>query len=139
MDQDFNLTRFVDAQTPVLATVLQELKQGRKQTHWMWFVFPQLSGLGRSEMARYYALKNTDEAKAYLQHEVLKDRLEECVETVLRSGENNPVRIFGEVDALKFHSSLTLFALIATENELFRAALDRFYQGRRDSETILRM
>lgn len=134
-NSNFNLSRFVEAQNPVLDTVLQELKQGSKQTHWMWFVFPQLAGLGRSEIARFYAIANRDEAKAYLEHNVLKGRLEECMEAVLSCGESNPVRIFGGVDALKFHSCLTLFALAAPENDLFRKALERFYNGEMDVVT----
>lgn len=134
-NSDFNLSRFVKAQTPVMEAVLQELKHGSKQSHWMWFVFPQLAGLGRSEIARYYAIVNSDEAKAYLEHEVLRSRLEECIEAVLSCGESNPVRIFGGVDAMKFQSSLTLFALVAPENELFRKALERFYNGVMDYET----
>ena len=135
MNSDFNLSRFVKAQTPVMEAVLQELKQGHKQTHWMWFVFPQLAGLGRSETARYYAIADVNEARAYIQHEVLRARLEECVEAVLGCGVNNPVRIFGNVDALKFHSCLTLFVFIESENMLFRKALDKFYQGIMDYET----
>jgi len=134
-NSDFNLSRFVEAQNPVLETVLQELKQGHKQSHWMWFVFPQLAGLGRSEIAQYYAIANSHEAKAYLEHNKLRSRLEECIEAVLSCGESNPVRIFGGVDAMKFQSCLTLFALVAPENELFRKALDKFYQGIMDYET----
>ncbi len=134
-NSNFNLSRFVETQNAVLDTVLQELKQGSKQTHWMWFVFPQLAGLGRSEIARFYAIANRDEAKAYLEHNVLKGRLEECMEAVLSCGESNPVRIFGGVDALKFHSCLTLFALAAPENDLFRKALERFYNGEMDVVT----
>ena len=127
MNTEYNLSRFVDAQTPVLETVLQELKQGRKQTHWMWYVFPQISGLGRSEISRYYAINSLDEAKAYMQHEVLRSRLEECLTTVLHCNVSNPVRIFGELDAQKFHSSLTLFALAEPENELLQLVLDQFF------------
>ncbi len=134
-NSNFNLSRFLDAQTPVMSTVLQELKQGSKQSHWMWFVFPQLAGLGRSEIARYYAIANSNEAKAYLEHKDLKSRLEECIEAVLSCGKSNPVRIFGGVDAMKFQSFLTLFALVAPENELFRKALERFYGGVMDYET----
>ena len=135
MTSDSNLSRFVDAQTPIMPTVLEELKHGRKQTHWMWFVFPQLAGLGRSETARYYAIANSDEAKTYLAHDMLKSRLEECIKVVLSCGESNPVGIFGRVDAMKFQSSLTLFALVAPENELFRETLKRFYNGKMDDET----
>jgi uncharacterized protein (DUF1810 family) len=101
----------------------------------MWFVFPQLAGLGRSEMARFYAIASTNEAKAYMQHAVLHSRFEECLRAVLGCYVSNPVRIFGELDAQKFHSSLTLFAYIEPENELIRKALDMFYQGIMDYAT----
>ena len=130
-----DLGRFLEAQAPVLEDVLLELRQGHKETHWMWFVFPQLTGLGRSEAARYYTIANSDEAKAYLAHDMLKSRLEECIKAVLSCGESNPARIFGRVDAMKFQSSLTLFALVAPENELFRETLERFYNGKMDDET----
>lgn len=135
MHSNFNLSRFVDAQTPVMSTVLHELKQGHKQTHWMWFVFPQLAGLGRSEIAQYYAIVNIDEAKAYLEHNVLRSRMEEFIEAVLSCGEDNPARIFGGVDAMKFQSCLTLFASVVPHNELFRKALERFYNGVMDYKT----
>jgi len=135
MQSNYNLSRFIDAQNPIYDIVLKELKQGSKQTHWMWFVFPQLAGLGRSETARYYALANKDEAKAYLENEVLKARLTECTEAVISCGVRNPVRIFGGVDAMKFQSCLTLFAWVEPENPLFRQALERFYQGVLDSKT----
>lgn len=127
MSVNFNLDRFINAQTPVLPTVLQELRQGRKLTHWMWFVFSQIAELGRSEISRYYAIKDLDEAKAYMLNSTLKARLEECISAVLSCNVNNPVRIFGEVDAQKFHSSLTLFAMVEPENELLRAALAQFF------------
>ena len=107
MQPTYNLERFLSAQEFVYDTAILELKNGRKQTHWIWFVFPQVAGLGRSEMARYYALKNTDEAKAYLQHEILGSRLEQCIQAVLSCHTSNPVCILGEVDAVKFHSSLS--------------------------------
>ncbi len=127
MNTAYNLSRFVDAQTPVLESVLQELKQGRKQTHWMWYVFPQISGLGRSEISRYYSINSLDEAKAYMKHDVLRNRLVECLTVVLNCKISNPVRIFGEVDAQKFHSCLTLFALAEPENKLLQLALNQFF------------
>ena len=133
MNENFNLQRFVEAQDPVYSTVLNELCNGRKETHWMWFVFPQIIGLGRSEVSRYYAIKNIDEAKAYLEYPVLKSRLEECLTIVLNCNTTNPVRIFGD-DSLKFHSCLTLFSIAAPDNELFRTALTKFY-GSEDFST----
>jgi uncharacterized protein (DUF1810 family) len=127
MQPIYNLERFLSAQESVYDTALLELKNGRKQTHWVWFVFPQVAGLGRSEMARYYAIKDINEAKAYLDHPVLRNRFEECLNAVLSCKTSNPVRIFGEIDALKFHSSLTLFLRVAPDNELILAALAKFY------------
>jgi uncharacterized protein (DUF1810 family) len=110
-DDPFNLQRFVDAQTPVYETVLRELRAGRKTTHWIWFIFPQASGLGRSAMSARYAIGSQDEARAYLTHPVLAPRLRECV-ALVRTHEAEGVRleeIFGELDAMKFRSSMELF------------------------------
>jgi len=135
MSNDFNLSRFVDAQTPVMPTVLQELKQGRKQTHWMWFVFPQLKELGFSSTAKFYGISGMSEARAYLDIPILRERLEECLTAVLNCKAKNPIEIFGHPDHLKFHSSLTLFFLAEPENKLFKEALEKYYQGITDFET----
>lgn len=131
----FNLARFVEAQNAVYSTVLNELRNGRKQTHWMWFVFPQLKNLGFSHAAQYYGIDGLAEARAYLQHPVLRQRLEECVKTVIDCGESSAEKIFGHPDYLKFHSSMTLFARAEPTNGLFPAALAKFYNGIPDKRT----
>lgn len=130
------LNRFIEAQTPVYETVLQELCNGQKETHWMWFIFPQLKELGRSSTAVYYGLDGLDEAKTYSRHSLLGMRLNECIEAVLYSGATDVRRIFGYPDYLKFHSCLTLFSLAEPDNKLFQKALNRFYQGEKDNSTI---
>jgi uncharacterized protein (DUF1810 family) len=139
-----DVTRFVRAQEDgdTYATALRELRSGRKRTHWMWFVFPQVEGLGRSDTARYYALRGVDEARAYLDHPVLGPRLRECAEVLAALEESDPVRVLGGIDALKLHSSMTLFARAAEDDEdraAFRAVLDRYYAGAEDPETVKRL
>lgn len=136
-DDPFDLDRFVMAQAPVYDIALAELIGGRKLTHWMWFVFPQLRGLGRSSMAHRYGIASLDEARAYLAHPVLGPRLRECVTAVLDSGETDPGVIFGSPDDLKFISSMTLFSFAAGEDtSLFAAALAKFGGGSRDARTM---
>jgi uncharacterized protein (DUF1810 family) len=133
----FNLERFVTAQAPMFETVLTELRAGRKRTHWMWFVFPQLAGLGRSSTARFYGIDSLDEARAYLAHPVLGKRLELCTRIVLASEASSLHAIFGSPDDLKFHSCMTLFAQAADASEnLFRQALDRWCGGHPDQQTL---
>lgn len=131
-----DLSRFVAAQEPQYAQVLDELRRGRKVRHWMWYVFPQLSGLGHSETSRFYGISTLDEAKAYLRHPVLGARLRECTDLVLGTPGRSLVDIFGSVDALKFRSSMTLFTLATTDNALFRAALDKYCGGHPDPLTV---
>jgi uncharacterized protein (DUF1810 family) len=131
----FDLERFVAAQAPVIETVLDELRQGRKRTHWIWFVFPQVDGLGRSTTAQYYAIRSRDEATAYLGHPVLGPRLVACTEAVLGVAGRSAHDIFGSPDDLKFRSSLTLFDSVGA-GPVFRAALDRFYGGIADEATL---
>ena len=131
-----DLSRFLAAQEPQYAQVLDELKRGRKVHHWIWYIFPQLSGLGHSETSRFYGISTLDEAKAYLRHPVLGARLRECTDLVLSVPGRSLVDIFGSVDALKFRSSMTLFTLATTENALFRAALDKYCDGHPDPLTI---
>jgi uncharacterized protein (DUF1810 family) len=133
----FDLERFVAAQTGVFATVEDELRAGRKRSHWMWFIFPQLRGLGHSPTAQFYALGSLDEARAYLAHPVLGLRLVRCTEHVLALTGRNPNAIFGSPDDLKFHSSMTLFALANEAPEsVFRKALERYFDGRPDDPTV---
>ncbi len=132
----FDLERFVTAQTPVFDTVLAELKAGRKRSHWMWFVFPQLRGLGRSSTAQFYGIGALDETRAYLEHSLLGPRLVLCTETVLASPAASLRELFGSPDDLKFRSSMTLFAAASTEDGgLFQKALDRWCGGRADEQT----
>lgn len=130
------LARFLTAQAPVYATALAELRAGRKQSHWMWFVFPQLHGLGHSPTARFYALAGSEEACAYLAHPVLGPRLRACTGAMLAAPGADPAAILGPVDALKFRSCLTLFAAVAPDESLFRAALARFYPEGEDPATL---
>ncbi len=130
-----DLDRFVAAQAGVFDTALAEIRRGQKRSHWMWFVFPQLAGLGRSEMARHYAIASLDEARAYLAHPLLGGRLRECVAALQDLVGTNAEAVFGPVDAVKLRSSLTLFAEAGGER-LFAAAIDRWYEGRRDEATL---
>jgi uncharacterized protein (DUF1810 family) len=130
-----DLERFVAAQAPVYDSVLEELRRGRKTGHWMWFVFPQLAGLGRSETSRYFAIASLDEARAYLDHPVLGPRLRECAALLLAGPERSAEAVFGPIDALKLRSSMTLFRRAAPDDPLFRAVLDAFYGGIPDEAT----
>ena len=125
-DDPYDLNRFIDAQAPVYETVVAELKSGRKRTHWMWFIFPQLAGLGRSPMAQSYAIASVAEAAAYLDHPVLGLRLRECTQLVLEIDNRTLREIFGSPDDLKFRSSMTLFAEAAAGDQLFAAALHKY-------------
>jgi uncharacterized protein (DUF1810 family) len=135
MTDPFDLNRFVDAQAPVYRRVIDELRQGRKQSHWMWFIFPQLAGLGHSAMAQRFAIRSRDEALAYLGHAVLGPRLRECT-ALVNAVEGRTIReILGSPDDLKFCSSMTLFAEACTE-PAFAAALAKFFGGKPDRKTL---
>ncbi len=129
-----NLQRFVDAQEQTYTTALREIVRGHKTSHWMWFIFPQLLGLGSSEMARTYAIASLNEARAYLAHPVLGSRLRECVAALQDLPRENAEAVFGSVDEKKLRSSLTLFNR-AGGGELFEAALGRWFSGRSDERT----
>jgi uncharacterized protein (DUF1810 family) len=134
----FDLERFVTAQAPIFSAVLDEMKAGQKRSHWMWFIFPQLRGLGRSPTAEFYGLRSLEEARAYLAHPVLGPRLILCTETVLAVEGRSLQAIFGLPDDLKFCSSMTLFALAAGEGESpFQRALDRYCGSRLDQRTVV--
>lgn len=136
MDTDFDLERFVAAQAGVYPQVVAELRGGRKQSHWMWFIFPQVAGLGHSAMAQKYAIRSGDEAAAYLAHPVLGPRLRECAGLVADI-EDRPIdEIFWSPDDRKFQSSMTLFADVAPHEAVFQACLDRFFDGRADAATL---
>ncbi|MBA4094418.1 MAG: DUF1810 domain-containing protein [Candidatus Accumulibacter sp.] len=139
MNDEFDLDRFVNAQDPVYSDVLAELRTGKKRTHWMWFVFPQIAGLGQSEMARRYAIRSSDEAAAYLAHPVLGPRLRECARLVALHRDMEAREIFDSPDDLKFHSSMTLFNDIAPDEAVFQTCLDQFFDGRPDPETLARL
>ena len=139
IDDPFDLQRFVDAQARVIVDVKAELRAGRKQTHWMWYVFPQLSGLGSSPVAERYSIASLAEARAYLEHPVLGARLRECTELVLAVAQVPIGAIFGAPDDLKFRSSMTLFARAAADPRLFTAALAKFFDGVPDAATEVRL
>lgn len=132
------LERFVEAQAGAYDRALAELRAGRKASHWMWFVFPQIAGLGRSPVARFYAIADLDEARAYLAHPVLGPRLAEATGAV-SAAPGSAEAILGAIDAVKLRSSMTLFEAAAADPEPFRAALDRFFGGERDPETLRRL
>jgi len=132
----FDLDRFVAAQAGVYAQALAELEAGAKRSHWMWFVFPQLAGLGRSPTAIFYAIDSADEARAYLAHPLLGARLRDCVAAILRHKDRSAEAIFGAVDAMKLKSSMTLFEAVAGDPTPFAAVLDAFFAGARDAATL---
>ncbi len=131
-----SLDRFLPAQDRDYAVALQELKDGRKCSHWIWYVLPQLRALGRSPRAREYGIADRAEAAAYIAHPVLGPRLVECVQAVLTHPDRSAADMLGEIDALKFRSCLTLFAEVAPDEPCFRRALDVFYDGEPDRETL---
>ncbi|GAB7069927.1 DUF1810 domain-containing protein [Mycobacterium hodleri] len=135
MADPHHLERFVEAQEPVVDAVLDELRAGRKRSHWMWFVFPQLRGLGRTPTAEFYGIASGDEASAYLAHDVLGPRLRECARLVVGSGAVSAEALMGQVDALKLWSSMTLFAEVAEDDRDFVAVLETYYGGERDAKT----
>jgi uncharacterized protein (DUF1810 family) len=139
MDDPFRLQRFVEAQDPVYERVTRELRAGRKSTHWMWFVFPQLRGLGWSPTAHVYGIDSVAEARAYLRHPVLGPRLAHCVQLLLDNEGRTAEQIFGFPDCVKFRSCLTLFAAAAQDAQVFTDALVRFYGGERDPLTLERL
>ena len=135
MTDPFDLQRFLDAQSSVYPLVLDELRRGRKQSHWMWFIFPQLAGLGHSAMAQRFAIASREEAIAYLGHGVLGSRLRECTALVNGVEGRTILEILGSPDDLKFHSSMTLFGAVSSDPK-FAAAITKFYGGKRDQRTL---
>jgi len=135
MDDPFNLARFIESQEGIYADAVEELRSGQKRSHWMWFIFPQIDGLGRSATARRYAIKSLNEAREYLRHPVLGARLIECVRTVNGLEGRTALQIFGTPDNMKFCSSMTLFEIAAGQGSVFSAALDKYCSGQRDSAT----
>jgi uncharacterized protein (DUF1810 family) len=132
----YNLQRFIDAQDKDFDAALDELRAGSKKTHWMWFIFPQIAGLGHSPMARYYAISSLEEARAYLAHPLLGSRLRQCLEALLQwAGKRSPEKILGQIDALKLRSSLTLFDRVEPSGP-FARGLAVFYDGQPDERTL---
>lgn len=138
-DDSFNLKRFLDAQDPVYERVLGELRSGRKTTHWMWFVFPQIEGLGSSPMAQRYAISGREEAAAYAAHPVLGARLRECTTAVNELEGRSAHDVFGSPDDLKFRSCMTLFSRCAAEPRPFRETLEKYFGGREDELTVRKL
>jgi uncharacterized protein (DUF1810 family) len=132
----FNLHRFVCAQQPVIEQVLHELRAGQKDSHWMWFVFPQIQGLGSSSMAQRYAIASREEARAYHEHAVLGARLKQCTQLVLAIERRSAEQIFGYPDDLKFRSCMTLFAQAVPEEPMYREALRRYFDGKPDPRSL---
>jgi uncharacterized protein (DUF1810 family) len=129
------LSRFVNAQERTYEAALSELRAGRKRTHWMWFVFPQLKGLGHSAMAEQYGIASLAEAKSYLEHPILGPRLLECTRAVLSVPNKTATEILGDTDAMKLRSSMTLFAIAAPQEPVFQETLDKYYEGKKDDLT----
>ena len=136
MSAPHDLTRFVEAQQDAYEQALDELRDGQKRSHWMWFIFPQIAGLGFSPMAQHYAIASLEEARAYLLDPVLGPRLRACTEAVNQVDGRSALEIFGPPDDLKFRSSLTLFAAAAPDNPLFALALDKYFAGQGDPLTL---
>jgi uncharacterized protein (DUF1810 family) len=136
MSDPYNLLRFIEAQAPVYATALRELEEGSKQSHWMWFIFPQLAGLGHSPTAVRFAISGLDEAHAYLAHPLLGDRLVQCTRTISVVHNRTAHEIFGSPDDLKLHSSMTLFRETANDPEPFRTAIELYFGGEADARTL---
>jgi uncharacterized protein (DUF1810 family) len=135
----YRLERFVSAQDGVYDDAVAELRRGRKTSHWMWFVFPQIAGLGRSATAQRYAIGSLDEARAYLEHPVLGPRLVESASIVLGNDDATAEQIFGQIDAMKLRSSMTLFRHAAPDEPVFGRVIDRFFDGAEDAETVRRL
>lgn len=136
MNDPFNLARFVEAQERVYSKVLDELRRGRKTGHWIWYVFPQIAGLGLSQTSRRYSITSIDEARAYAEHPILGQRLIECIEQVMAVEGKSAEQIFGHLDALKFRSCLTLFAVADSDNEIYQRALETYFGGVADPLTV---
>lgn len=135
-DDPFDLTRFTKAQDTIYDVAIWELKNGRKRSHWMWFIFPQIDGLAHSATSKFYAVKSLKEARAYLNHPVLGERLNECAATVFAVEGRSVSEIFGYPDDLKLKSSLTLFASVSDAQSIFVLLLDKYFDGERDLRTL---
>jgi len=132
----YDLNRFIQAQATSYEIALSEIKSGKKQSHWMWFVFPQMRGLGESQMSYYYGIESIDEAKAYLEHNILGTRLIEISGELLNLNTNDPVAIFGSIDAMKLRSSMTLFSFVEGAPSVFKQVLEKFFAGKVCMKTV---
>lgn len=139
MDDPHDLQRFVAAQNPIYPQVCAELAAGAKASHWMWFVFPQLKGLGRSAIAQHYSIASKAQAQAYWRHPVLGPRLRQCAELVLAVPGKTALQILGSPDEMKFRSSMTLFAQVAPDEPVFQRALQKYFGGEADPATLERL
>jgi uncharacterized protein (DUF1810 family) len=138
-DSPYDLERFVTAQSSTYEGALGELRRGNKTGHWMWFIFPQIAGLGLSDMAQRYAIASLDEARAYLRHEVLGPRLRTCAAVIVETTGRTAEQIFGDIDAMKLRSSMTLFHRAAPEDDVFATVLQRYFDGEADPATDSRL
>ena len=136
VEDKYNLKRFLTAQEDVYSNALTELRSGRKRSHWMWFIFPQIDGLGHSSMAKHYSIKSLDEAEEYLKHTVLGQRLIECTQMVLQLEGRSASEIFGYPDDMKLKSSMTLFDQVSKEISVFSLVLEKYFEGKRDGKTL---
>jgi len=135
IEKDYDLDRFIEAHNDDYNRALNEVKSGRKLTHWMWYIFPQIAGLGMSETARYYEIKSLDEARAYLNNELLKDHIIEISNALLELDKTDPTEVFGDVDVLKLKSSMTLFSYVS-DDEIFNKVIDKYFNGSKDLTTV---
>lgn len=136
MSNDYNLERFIDAQSADYTTALEEIRGGKKQSHWMWYIFPQVLGLGYTSTSVQYSIKDLKEATAYLQHEVLGKRLIEISKALLALKTRDAYEVFGSPDDLKLRSSMTLFSLVPGADKVFQSVLDKFFHGNKDEKTL---
>ena len=136
MDDNYNLERFIKAQAEIFETVVSELKNGRKTSHWMWFIFPQIKGLGFSSMSILYSIKSLQEAEEYLNHPILGSRIRECSRIVFNIDCYSAKQIFGSIDELKFRSSMTLFNYVQNNENIFELVLAKYFNGLQDNRTL---
>lgn len=135
MEDKHNLSRFLKAQENAYPIALKELQEGRKRSHWMWYIFPQFKYLGRSYNSKFYGISGIEEAAAYLEHPILGQRIREVSETIFNLPKNNAAEVFGHIDAMKLRSSMTLFDLVSS-NDIFARVIDKYFNGHRDSRTL---
>ena len=136
MDDNYNLNRFIKAQAVIYETVISELKNGRKTSHWMWFIFPQIKGLGFSSMSIQYSISSIQEAVEYLNHPILGSRIRECTRIVLNTDGHSAKQIFGSIDELKFRSSMTLFNYVQHNEDISELAVEKYFRGLQDNRTL---